>query len=219
MWRVKPRQLTFDISQVCVPSPPRHDPTNDPVGERRHSELHNPVIPVFFQLSANQKPHFPCLVSPSTHYHSCAIRRKTEVNTHHYRQRTHTLLLCSTPWLPRARQTRRLEIGRQCCMLKLSQMAAGARMFGDCKCGHGYRPLWGAYGPPARIPPRSPHQPAHSFRFDAFALCLDSGRRHAHVHPLALIRVAGRQEHRNIKDNLGIVSLLNGGGGRDVDRN
>ena len=83
MWRVKPRQLTFDTSQVCVPSPPRHDPTNDPVGERRHSELHNPVIPVFFQLSANQKPHFPCLVSPSTHYHSCAIRRKTEVNMHH----------------------------------------------------------------------------------------------------------------------------------------
>ena len=92
-------------------------------------------------------------------------------------------------------------------------------MFGDCKCGHGYRPLWGAYGPPARIPPRSPHQPAHSFHFDAFALCLDSGRRHAHVHHLALIQVAGRQEHRNIEDNLGIVSLLNGGGGRDVDRN
>ena len=72
---------------------------------------------------------------------------------------------------------------------------------------------------PARIPPRSPHQPAHSFGFDSLALCLDSGRRHAHVHHLALIQVAGRQEHRNIKDNLGIVSLLNGGGGRDVDRN
>ena len=69
---------------------------------------------------------------------------------------------------------------------------------------------------PARIPPRSPHQPAHSFDFDSLALCLDSGRRHAHVHPLALIRVAGRQEHRNFKDNPGIVSLLTGGGGRDV---
>ena len=93
-------------------------------------------------------------------------------------------------------------------------------MFGDCRCGHGYRPLWGAYGPPARIPLRSLHQPAHSFRFDAFALCLDSGRRHAHVHPLSLIRVSGRPESRNFKDNNPvIVSLLTGGGGRDVDRN
>ena len=93
-------------------------------------------------------------------------------------------------------------------------------MFGDCKCGHGYRPLWGAYGPPARIPPRSPHQPAHSFHFDAFALCLDSARRDALVRPLALIRVAGRPESRNFKDNNPvIVSLLTGGGGRHVDRN
>ena len=93
-------------------------------------------------------------------------------------------------------------------------------MLGDCKCGHGYRPLWGAYGPPARIPPRSPHQPAHSFRFDAFALCLDSGRRHAHVHPLALIRGACRPESRILKErNPVTVSLLIGGGGRNVDRN
>ena len=83
MCRAKPRQLPFCISQVCVPSPPRHDPTNDPVGERRHSELHNPVIPVFLQLRANQTPHFPCFVSPSTHYHSRVSRRKTEVNMHH----------------------------------------------------------------------------------------------------------------------------------------
>ena len=72
---------------------------------------------------------------------------------------------------------------------------------------------------PSRKPPRSPHQPAHSFDFDSLALCLDSGRRHAHVHPMALIRVGGRQEHRNFKDNPGIVSLLTGGGSRDVDRN
>ena len=72
---------------------------------------------------------------------------------------------------------------------------------------------------PARIPPRSPHQPAHSFHFDAFALSLDSGRRPAHVHPLSLIRVSGRLESRNFKDNKPvIVSLLTGGGGRDVDR-
>ena len=83
MWRVKPRQLPLCISQVCAPSPPRHDPTNDPVGERRHSELHNPVIPVFLQLRANQTPHFPCFVSPSTHYHSCVSGRKTEANMHH----------------------------------------------------------------------------------------------------------------------------------------
>ena len=80
-------------------------------------------------------------------------------------------------------------------------------------------PLRGTYGPPARIPPRSPHQPAHSFHFDAFALSLDSGRRHAHVHPLSLIRVSGRPESRNFKGNDPvIVSLLTGGGGRDVDR-
>ena len=93
-------------------------------------------------------------------------------------------------------------------------------MLSTCKSGHGYRPLWGAYGPPARIPPRSRHQPAHSFRFDAFALCLDSGRRHAHVHPLALIRGACRPESRILKDrNPVTVSLLIGGGGRNVDRN
>ena len=93
-------------------------------------------------------------------------------------------------------------------------------MLGDCKCGHGCRPLWGAYGPPARIPPRSPHQPAHSFHFDAFALCLDSARRDALVHPLALIRVAGRPESRNFKDNNPvIVSLLTGGGVQIVARN
>ena len=70
---------------------------------------------------------------------------------------------------------------------------------------------------PARIPPRSPHQPAHSFGFDSLALCLDSGRRHAHVHPLSLIRVSGRPESRNFKGNDPvIVSLLTGGGGRDV---
>ena len=90
-------------------------------------------------------------------------------------------------------------------------------MLGDCKCGHGYHPLWGASGPPARIPPRSPHQPAHSFHFDAFALCLDSARRDALVRPLALIRVAGHPESRD--NNPVIVSLLTGGGGRHVDRN
>ena len=40
------------------------------------------------------------------------------------------------------------------------------------------------------------------------------------MRPLALIRVAGRPESRNFKDNNPvIVSLLTGGGGRDVDRN
>ena len=40
------------------------------------------------------------------------------------------------------------------------------------------------------------------------------------MRPLALIRVAGRPESRNFKDNNPvIVSLLTGGGGRHVDRN
>ena len=73
---------------------------------------------------------------------------------------------------------------------------------------------------PARIPTRSIHEPAHSFDFDSLALCLHSGRRHAYVNSWALLRLAGRPESRNLKDNDPvIVYLLAGGGCRDVDRN
>ena len=73
---------------------------------------------------------------------------------------------------------------------------------------------------PARMPTRSTHLPSHSFNFDSLVLCLQSGRRHAYVNPWALLRVAGRPESRNLKDNNPvIVYLLTGDGGRDVDLN
>ena len=72
---------------------------------------------------------------------------------------------------------------------------------------------------PARIPTRSTHQPAHSFDFDSLALCLHSGRGHAHVHPWAFMVVRGRPESRTFKRNSPIILyLLTGGGVRVVAR-
>ena len=73
---------------------------------------------------------------------------------------------------------------------------------------------------PARIPPRSTHQLAQSFDFDSLALCLHSGRGHAHVHPWAFMVVRGRPGSRTFKRNSPIILyLLTGGGVRVVARN
>ena len=72
---------------------------------------------------------------------------------------------------------------------------------------------------PSWKPARSPHQAAHPFAFDSLPLCMLSGRSHAHGHPVAFMGVQGRPDSRNVRDNNPvIVSLLPGGGGRDVDR-
>ena len=72
---------------------------------------------------------------------------------------------------------------------------------------------------PARIPTRSTHQLAQSFDFDSLALCLHSGRGHAHVHPWAFMVVRGRPESRTFRRNSPIILyLLTGGGVRVVAR-
>ena len=50
------------------------------------------------------------------------------------------------------------------------------------------------------MPTGSTHQPAHSFDFDSLALCLHSGRGHAHVHPWAFMGVRGVPNPEPLKE-------------------
>ena len=61
---------------------------------------------------------------------------------------------------------------------------------------------------PARVPPRELHYSALSFDFDALALGINSGQRHAHGHPLLFMGIPGTYRSKHFKKTMVIVLCL-----------
>ena len=58
---------------------------------------------------------------------------------------------------------------------------------------------------PARVPPRELHYSALSFDFDALALGINSGQRHAHGHPLLFMGIPGTYRSKHFKKTMHVV--------------